>query len=533
MTEIGAFIGTPEYMSPEQAEMTPLDVDTRSDVYSLGVVLYELLVGVLPFDADILRQAGLDGIRRTIREIDPPRPSTRLSQMGMQATDDVTRHRRTEVKKLTSQLRGDLDWITLKALEKDRTRRYQTANGLAVDIRRHLNDEPVAAGPPSALYRTHKFVRRHRIGVFAASVVVALLIAFSVTTTVQARKIARERDRANREAFAAKQVSNFLVDLFQVSDPSEARGNTLTAREILDVGARKIDHDLREQPEAQARLQTTLGRVYTSLGLYGEAETMLRQSAGTSRAVLGERHPETLTAQDALADALWYETKMPEAELLYLSVAKLREQVLGPHHRDTLQTKYDLASVYLFQNRWDEAERLGREVLDDQRKSLGQDDPDTLASINNLQALYFRRQRYAEALPLAETVVQARMRILGPDHPDTLRAIHNLGTVYYGLMRLDEAERLLARAVTGRQRVLGAAHPETYRSMFYLGMIYGKEGRYADAEANLASAYAGSRTIYGDDHPRVREIVNGLVELYEGHSDQARASEWRARLVRP
>ena len=205
-TELGVLIGTPEYMSPEQAEVTGLDIDTRSDVYALGVLLYELLTGALPFDRKTLREKALNEIQRVIREVDPPKPSTRVTQMG-QASTDAARNRHTEVHRLASELRGDLDWITMKCLEKDRTRRYGSASDLAVDLRRHLDSQPVLASPPSTTYRLGKFVRRHRFGVAAAATLVLLLVAFGATMAVQAQRIARERDRANREAETAKQVS--------------------------------------------------------------------------------------------------------------------------------------------------------------------------------------------------------------------------------------------------------------------------------------------------------------------------------------
>lgn len=298
-TELGALIGTPEYMSPEQADLTSLDVDTRSDVYALGLLLYELLAGALPFDRQAMRAAGLDEMRRTIRDKQAPRPSTRVTQSAPSALEAAV-HRRTEPAKLARQLRGDLDWITLEALEKDRTRRYQTANAFALDVRRHLNDEPVSAGPPSVVYRTQKFVRRHRFGVAAAAVLTLVLIAFAAAMTVQTRRIAGERDRANREATASKQVSDFLVRLFEVSDPSESRSDTLTAREILARGAGQIDLTLRDQPEVQAALQATIGAVYINLGRYKDAEMQIQRAVDTRSRLLGPDHPETVAAAHQL-----------------------------------------------------------------------------------------------------------------------------------------------------------------------------------------------------------------------------------------
>ena len=272
-TELGAMIGTLEYMSPEQAEMGGLDIDTRTDVYALGVILYELLSGTLPFESKELRQAGFAEIQRTIREKEPPRPSTRITRLGGASTAAAT-NRNMEPRRLASVLRGDLDWVTMRALEKDRTRRYQTVNALAAEVRRYLNHEPVVAGPPGAVYRAKKFVRRHRFGVAAAATLVVLLAAFAVTMALQARRIALERDRANREAETARQVSSFLVGLFEVAKPSEAAANSVTAREILDKGAARIQTDLREQPAVQATLMSTMGAAYHSLGSYKNARTL-------------------------------------------------------------------------------------------------------------------------------------------------------------------------------------------------------------------------------------------------------------------
>ena len=204
----------------------------------------------------------------------------------------------------------------MKALEKDRTRRYQTANALALDVRRHLSHEPVSAGPPGAAYRTRKFVRRHRVGVAAVAALVVLVLVFTVMMTVQARRIARERDRANQEAVTATQVSDFLVGLFKVSDPSEARGQTLTAREILAKGAVQLEGGLRNQPQVQARLQATIGAVYTSLGMYAEAQPLLARALQTQMQVLGADSPESLATASHLASVYWYQEKYREAELL-------------------------------------------------------------------------------------------------------------------------------------------------------------------------------------------------------------------------
>ncbi len=330
---------------------------------------------------------------------------------------DVAQNRRTEPGRLVSQLRGDLDWITMRALEKDRTRRYATANALALDIRRSLTNEPVTAGPPSARYRVGKFVRRHRVAVAAAAVLVVLLVAFAGVMTMQAQRIARERDRANREAAAATQVSDFLVGLFNVSDPSEARGNSVTAREILDKGARAVQETLREQPEIQARLQTTMGTVYTNLGVYDAALSLLEQAVQTRRRVLGDDHVDTLHAVNQLANAYWYLSRFDQAEPLYLDVVARRQRILGGDHPDTLRANFDLGSLYVAQKRWDEAEALIRSTLEAQTRVLGDSHPDTISSLNNLQGLYYMQRRYTEAEPVALRVLERTKQVTGSRPP--------------------------------------------------------------------------------------------------------------------
>jgi serine/threonine protein kinase/tetratricopeptide (TPR) repeat protein len=538
-TELGVMIGTPEYMSPEQAEMGGLDIDTRTDVYALGVILYELLTGALPFDRKELRQAGFAEIQRTIREKEPPRPSTRITQLGPASTEAAA-NRHTEPRRLASELRGDLDWVTMKALEKDRTRRYQTANALAADVRHHLSHEPVSAGPPSAVYRAKKFVRRHRFGVAAAATLVLLLVAFGATMAVQAQRIARERDRANREAMrasqeaeSAKQVSDFMVGLFKVSDPSEARGNSITAREVLDRGAETIAETLGNQPRTKVRLLTTMGSVYTSLGLYREAEPLLRRAAVEGQHALGRGDPEALKASHELANVYWYQGEFTRAEPIYIDVVQGLTNGLGSEHPDTLKARFDLASTYMGARRWDEAERLTRGVLDVQRRVLGPTHPDTLASLSNLQTIYFILGRYEDALPLALHVLEGDRHNQGPDHPGTLISLHNLATLYEKLGRANEAERTYRETISAKRRVLGERHDSTSHTELKLASFYQQQGRFVEAERLMLGACAALADRLGASHSRTQECVRSVVTLYEAWGKPEKAAEWRARLPKP
>jgi eukaryotic-like serine/threonine-protein kinase len=528
-TELGMLIGTPEYMSPEQAEMTGLDVDTRSDVYALGVLLYELLAGALPFDRQQLREAGLESIRRTIRETEPPRPSRRVTSI-VPASSDAAENRRTDRARLVRQLRGDLDWITLKALEKDRTRRYQTANAFALDVRRHLNDEPVLAGPPTVGYRMGKFVRRHRFGVAAATLLVAILAAFSLVMAIQARRIAQERDRANREAATAKQVSEFLVGLFTVSDPSQARGNTLTAREILANGARRVEDSLRSQPDVQARLAATIGEVYTNLGMYAEAKPLLQGALDTQRQVLGHDNAETLRTAHQFANLHWHQGNMQEAERLYADVIERRRRTLGVEHPDTLRASFDLASSYAVQKRWAEAEPLSAATLAIQQRVLGPEHPDTVSTMGFLQFMYFSQGRYAEAEPIAVTILERARRVRGATHPDTLVDLHNLATIHDRMGRYAQAEAAFTEAIEGMRRVLGDSHTTTCKSLSRLAAMYVRLKRYDDAERAALAAYQGYSRSMGPEHEFTTGMISQLEKLYAAWDKPDKAAEWRARL---
>ena len=536
-TELGVMIGTPEYMSPEQAEMGGLDIDTRTDVYALGVILYELLTGALPFDRKELRQAGFAEIQRTIREKEPPRPSTRITQLGPASTEAAT-NRHTEPRRLASELRGDLDWVTMKALEKDRTRRYQTAIALAADVRHHLSNEPVSAGPPSTIYRAGKFVRRHRFGVAAAATVGLLLIAFAATMAVQAQRIARERDRANREAEraskeaeAAKQVSDFLTGLFRVSDPAESRGRELTARAVLDRGAASIDAELKRDPALQARLLITMGGVYRNLGVLDRAEQLVGRSVEIRQTSLGPEDPDTLRASSLLGSIYDLRGKTAQAEHLLTSVLNAERRTLGEDHPNTLNTLVNLANLYDSQGRYEQSMPLMREALERRRKVLGPDHPDTLKSAYNMAIAEYRAQRYTDAERVLSDVSASFARVNGTDHPNTLLAKDLLAAVYLEQQRPDEAGRIFLEVYDTRRRVLGPAHMDTLASKLGLANVARMQGRFAQAEVLFRDILVAQDRVMGADHPDAMATRTSLATML---SDAGRFDEserlWRSLL---
>jgi eukaryotic-like serine/threonine-protein kinase len=547
-TSAGQLIGTPEYMSPEQTGLSGEGIDTRTDVYALGVMLYELLVGQRPFRREDLADLNFLEVLQIIREVEPPRPSLRATTIARHAPDvldEAARARDCEPELLPRQLRGDLDWITMKALEKDRERRYDSASALAEDVRRHLADEPVSAGPPSRRYRVRKFVRRHRTGVLAGGVALAaILLGIAGTTTGMIRAVNAER-RARLEAETARQVSGFLVGLFEVSDPDQARGNTITAREILDAGSERIGRELAGQPLTQARLLGTMGTVYRKLGLFEEAEPKLRRALELRRgqsgvptsdlaASLGELADLYLDqarytdAEKALREALPLADKTDqagrlqiansltdlgsvyrrqgrydEADPLYRQALQIRLDELGPRATEVAASDNSLAILSWNRGRFDEAEQLYKQALAIWEAAYGQDHADVAKGLNNLALLYHHQKRYREAQAMYTRAVGIYERILGPEHPRLATAVNNLALVVHEQGHLDEAEPLYRRALAIREKVLGPNHPDVAQTLNNLGNLRRDQKRWAEARADYDRALAIRTTALGENHPDV------------------------------
>jgi eukaryotic-like serine/threonine-protein kinase len=526
-TELGVLIGTPEYMSPEQAEMGGLDIDSRTDIYALGVLLYELLTGVLPFDRKDLRQAGIAEIQRIIREKEPPRPSTRITQLGPASTE-AAKNRHTEPRRLASELRGDLDWITMRALEKDRTRRYQTANALAMDVRRHLANEPVLAGPPGAPYRAAKFVRRHRVGVTAAVLLVALLGTFAVAMAVQAQRIARERNRANQEASAARRVSAFLVSLFEASKPGTRSPEAVTARDLLDAGAGRIDGELPDQPLVRAALHMTMGDAYDSLGLRTQAASEREQALVLRREVLGLRHPDAAASLSAHAVG----RKTPaESEGLLREALALQRTLGGVDVDDLTRTLIRLAGALTLQGKYDEAESAAKEAV--QTARLAPQKPNArlvVESWSQLGGVLFSKGQPDKAEEAWQSALDASEATLGPRHYLALAMRENVASAQLLQGQYTKAEESY-REILRLQTPLGPNHPDRGITVGNIGAALYYQKKYGEAATYYREALDIARQAYGSDHEEVGICLANLGQALDTMGKSTEAVETLTQAV--
>ncbi|MFC1603824.1 tetratricopeptide repeat protein [Planctomycetota bacterium] len=465
-TEQGQFVGTPEYMSPEQADPNNQDIDTRTDVYSLGVVLYELVAGVLPFDPQTLREHGIDGARKVICEKEPQTPSTKLSQTSVEEATDSARRRRTNQRQLQRRLQGDLDWITLKSMEKDRTRRYASAGELAADIRRHLNNEPVTAGRPSITYKARKFVRRNRTIIIGLAAVLVVLIIGTIVSLIFAFRAERIGDEATI-------ISEFLQeDVFGAMNASERGGRQVAIKEILDIASSKVSRKFGDSPLVEASIRKALGGLYTEATHLEEGESHLQRSLEIFTRELGRENIKTVEVLDHLGRLYWGWWRYREAEQYLSEALTARNRLLGPDHPDTLTTKRWLGLTYFAQGRARKAEQL-----------------------------------------LAETY-QSTQRILGESHPEALQCMFFHGCALLDCGRYSEADETLVHALELSSKALSPTHPLKAYPSALLGRLYSRQGRYVEAENLLSSALQISREAWGEHNGGTFHNVAALAENY-------------------
>ncbi len=569
-TEHRQLIGTPEYMSPEQAEGS-LDIDTRTDVYSLGVLLYELLTGTTPFSSEELRSAAFAEIQRIIREVDPPKPSTRLSSnTGTLASVAAKRH--TEPRRLGTLVRGELDWIVMKALEKDRQRRYETASGLMLDIRRYLAGEAVLAAPPSTSYRFQKFLRRNRAAVSAGSAIAASLVIGMVAFAWQAKVASDQRDlavtaqqaeaeqrtqaeaaradalaqkskaeeqeaEAKKQAAIAEAVAKFQTDMLASVNPAnlpkdpstgEPLKDSVTVLQAIQAAIKKLDADgegegaLKDQPMVDAAVRTTIGNTLKGLGRYAEAEPQLRESLSIRRAALPAGHLNIAVGLSDLSSLLLAQNKLAEAEPLFREALEIIRRARPAGHPEIASGLSNLAMLLSAQNKPAEAKSLLREALEIRRSALPPEHPDIALSLNNLATLLYE-DNLAEAEPLFREALAIRRAAFPAGHPDIVQSMNNLAVLLSQQNKPAEAEPLYREALAIRRATLPAQHPSIAIALSNLASEVRALNKPAEAEPLYREALAIYRATLPADHPDIATILNGLAGFLrtQGRSDEA------------
>jgi len=551
-TEHRQMIGTPSYMSPEQAEMSGLDIDTRSDIYSLGVLLYELLTGTTPFDMRDVMSKGFAEMMRVIREEEPHKPSTRVSTLGDTGTR-TAQQRKVDLKRLGTLLRGDLDWIVMKCLEKSRTRRYETANGLAADIQRHLNDEPVTAGAPTAAYKLRKFVKRNRAQVIAAGLVVAALLIGVIAFAWQAkvardqrdfaelakqgeaaqRKLADEqrlvaedqRKAAEAERDKATLIAEFMSDTLQGAGPSVAEGRDITMlREMMDAAAARIEKgDLKSAPDAELRLRSTIGDTYRQLAVFDAAQELLEPGVALARANHAGDYEATAGALNNFAQLLQARGDLAGAEPLFREALEMWRRLHPGDHRSLAAGIGNLASLLYARGDLAGAEPLFRESLEMKKRLFPGDHPSVATGVNNLASLLYARGDLAGAEQLYRESLEMTKRLFPGDHPDKASCLNNLASLLYARGDLAGAEQLYRESLEMTKRLFPGDHPDVARTLNNLALLLQARGDLAGAEPLFREALEMWRRLYPRDHQSVATGLNNLAGLLRARGDLAGA----------
>jgi tetratricopeptide (TPR) repeat protein/predicted Ser/Thr protein kinase len=540
-TQLGMLIGTPEYMSPEQAGSNPAEVDTRSDVYALGVILYELLTGSTPLDRRQLRKAGYEQMLRTIRETDPPRPSTRLSTAG-EATASSAALRRMEPRRLARLLAGDVDAIVMKCLQKDRGQRYETVSALASDIGHFLSGEPVSAGPPGMGYRIGKFIRRHKVAIAVAAVLMLSFIAGAAGTTVgliresRQRKIAetqrgiaeQQRSEAQRQQQLAEQqraiadaVSNFQVNMLQSADPAHTLGAKLTVVQAVTTAGEELDKgELGHQPAVEAAVRSAVGQTLQSLGEYKSAEHHLRRALDLRRQLAkSPDDPKIALAATDLGLLLQLLGQVDEAGALLDEALNIQRKNLPPNDPQLATALSNLGLVRQDQGNTTAAEELFHQALTIDRNATAAPDAELVHILGNLASLLQEQNRLDDAQPLFQEAVTISRKSLALDPAGLPVALQNLGTLYLRQIKPAEAEPLYREALAIDRKVLPPEHPAIGQALNNLAIALERQRqkdplKLREAEACSVEALKIFRAALPPDDPQLAKALRDLATIY-------------------
>jgi serine/threonine protein kinase/Tfp pilus assembly protein PilF len=549
-TGFGDVIGTLEYMSPEQAELNQLDVDTRSDIYSLGVLLYELLTGSTPLPKERIKNTALLEALKFIREEEPPMPSIRLSASA--GLPSIAASRGLQPKTLSGMVHGELDWIVMKALEKDRNRRYETANGFAADVQCYLDDEAVQACPPSKAYRWRKLARRHRGVLRIAAAFVSLLLATAAISTWQAvratraeREAARQRDqavlekkRADEQTSIAEAVREFLnKDLLRQADAFGRAANlnpNPTVREALDRAAGQIGGRFKDQPLVEAAIRLTIGDTYTELGESKKAIEHLTATWEIRKRILGFEAPDTLESIGHLAYAYANAAQADKGKALLMPIFEQHQQRFGEGDKSLLPILDGLASVYLLNGEMTKAEPLFRRLIEMATRA-GKESSAIENARSGLAFVLTTTGRLKEAEPLLLTQLEVARNTYGEQHVMTANAEYMLAANYRSQKRFDSAIALQLQAIATFRQVLGDMDRNTTESVYTLAWMYRNANQHQEADRYFTEALDLSRKAFGEAEPAWLNDV-AYIKFHDGKYSEAEQlylrvlTGWRKRL---
>jgi serine/threonine protein kinase/tetratricopeptide (TPR) repeat protein len=543
-TQESQLLGTPEYMSPEQADMAIEDIDTRSDIYSLGVLLYVLLTGVLPFDSTTFREGGIENIRKTIRETDPKTPSTRLNKLGKEATK-IADMRGTQFSTLTRHLKKELEWIPLKAMRKERSERYRSASEMADDIENYLTGEPLMAGPHGKGYKLRKFVRRNQVLVSGIAAVFVVLVAGVVVSTIFAIRAERARVEAENARDDEERITDFLEKVV-LGSASRTSTHEVASSYHLDAASEKLHNQFKDKPLIEAQLRRKLGIIYNNLGESQKAEQHFLRAIEIYQQYLGEEHPDTLQAmsglgwayerqgryhdmerlstetgeRNQLGMAYYYLGMYEDAESLFNEALQtIRQESGGENNRLLPYITCNLARVYAGQGRYDEAEKLYRETME----AKGWDVESKGWYTTQLANTYREHGRYEEAESLFDKTLDSLRRIKGDENFFTLTCMYGLVRLYVDQNRFEDAQTLFSKALPIAHKILRENHPLTLGFVNACAVFHTKQKEYDEAETLFKEALKGQQSELGDDHPDTLETINdlGILHRQQKHYEQA------------
>ncbi len=523
VTRTGMRVMTPEYASPEQVRGEP--VSTATDIYSLGLILYQLLTGCPPYEVHSTSALEME---RIICLTEPQKPSTMITKISSSGAgteqktspDFISRKRKTTIPKLKKRISGDLDNICLMAIRKEPERRYSSIAQFITDIDNHLTGLPITARKSTAGYRTRKFIQRHKVGVVITAIAV---IVIALVTTFYTIQLAEERDKAQLEAEKAKNVSEFLASIFQVSDPEQSKGETITARELLDNGVKRIENELSDQPEVLANMLGVTGNVYKSLGLYNNALLLLQKSYFINDSLLGDDSPETVKSLNDLASLNFALGEYESAIEKFSEALTKRKSIYGEESLEASESMNDLAMVLREQGDYDQSEKLLNESLSIRKKLLSSKSPEVAQSINNLGLLKEDMGELDEAKELLEESLQIKEKIYGKVHPSYSETIGNLAFLLQQLGEYEKASKLFKETLQIDKQLYGEIHPSISTDLYNIASNTALMGDLNSAEKLYTDVLELDKKLLGEEHPYIALDLNNLAGILSDKGDYSKA----------